>query len=643
MPLLLQGKSVLIASPTASGKTEAAFAPLYQRHVSFGRSDVSVVYVAPTKALVNDMRERLLAYFGDAPIESIQRYTGDHHEFHASRGGFVLLATPEALDSLQLVLPEALRSVRAVILDEIHLLHGTARGQQLRSVVARVRARSIAPKDKRDDFQIVAMTATVHDLAEVSRCWLGEEAFIVDNGAPRPIEMVYLPRPERGLVASLAQQVRSSKHCKVLMFCNTRNAAHELAAGLHHELAGDHCPVFLHIGLLSKDERERVENALRRERKWICVATSTLEVGVDVGDIDVVVLCQPPLSVGEFMQRIGRGNRRSERSIVWAQACDDREERLYQALLRCARTGTLDDQHEYERYSVEFQQILSLAWAGVRSGAPLTVDNIEGRVGRSIDAALLSDMRATGALADSRGALIPNDNLMDIGDARRIHSVIAGGGRSLQLVDSRSGDVLGAVAEMAIDDVIYTGDRFHMIHARDGGGVYVAGADKRAAGLAKLPATRGTRRGLSRQVAWALAELDGFDPSIWKYDHGRLLTWGGVQYNGLLAIVLRTTGRFDSLQSDEYCCRGAGPFASVTPTFVELLVIEIEKSGGISARAAASFRTSSAFFESLGAALQQEEIRRSVPWHGFKRWLRACSRNSESIRQPERKENEGTE
>jgi len=140
MPILVRGTSALISSPTASGKTEAAFAPLYQRHVTFKRQTTSVLYVAPTKALVNDMYERLLGYFGSTGPEAIQRYTGDHHDFHDSHGNFAVLCTPEALDSLHLLHGDRLAGVRAVICDELHLLHGSPRGQQLRGVIARLRS-----------------------------------------------------------------------------------------------------------------------------------------------------------------------------------------------------------------------------------------------------------------------------------------------------------------------------------------------------------------------------------------------------------------------------------------------------------------------------------------------------------------------
>src|ERR1700758_5466839 len=88
MPEVVRGHDVLFAAPTASGKTEAAVAPLYQRHISFKRRNLSTVYVAPTKALVNDLYERLVAYLGTRQPGSVARYTGDRHEVRTAAGVF---------------------------------------------------------------------------------------------------------------------------------------------------------------------------------------------------------------------------------------------------------------------------------------------------------------------------------------------------------------------------------------------------------------------------------------------------------------------------------------------------------------------------------------------------------------------------
>lgn len=627
MPVLVRGQSALLSSPTASGKSEAVFAPLYQRHVTFRRKDLSVVYVAPTKALVNDMFERLQTYFGATSSETIQRYTGDHHEFRDPFGKFALLSTPEALDSLQLVRPALLGSVRAMICDEIHLLHGTARGQQLRSVIARTRTHASPPLDPRDTFQIAGMTATVRDQEVVAQKWLGPDACTVNVGEPRQIEMTVIQAPNANLAATVATELRESPHKKILLFANTRNGAHRMAADLSRLLAGDSWPVYLHVGILSRTERERIESAMRREPKAVCVATSTLEVGIDIGDVDLVILCEPPYSISGFLQRIGRGNRRSERCVVWACAETASDFALYNALLHCGRNGILDDDNEYDRPSVEFQQALSLAWIGARLSDPLTFGNLAERSGGAVTEIVAHDMVESGVLRDIRGALIPSDEWMDEGDRRRLHSVIAGA-PGLPLVDLRSGEVIGlAQRDSSMEGSLYAGSSLTSIRVSDQAGVYLSGSRSRSTHLlAKLPSARGRKKGLSRPLVWAMAELSGQDPKQWTRNGDRLVTWGGVQYNRLLSTILSISHGLKQVESDAFAISNASGLTFQDPQSILNLARQVLDGGQIPPRLAEAFRENTPQLRHLTRRLQNTEALRSVPWNGFLRWLNDCLR-----------------
>ena len=236
MPEIVRGHDVLFASPTASGKTEAVVTPLFQRHLSFQRQALSTVYVAPTKALVNDLHARLVGVLGTRYPNAIRRYTGDRHELGAVSGGFCVLVTPEALDSLQLRRPEALADIRAVIIDEIHLLHGQPRGQQLRHVIDRIRRATKPARSQRDNFQIVGMTATLDDTYAVGHVWLGKNAKILMEGSPRQIDSELLDisngtihDPYLSRAQAIARWLNASNLEKLLIFANSRNAAHSLA------------------------------------------------------------------------------------------------------------------------------------------------------------------------------------------------------------------------------------------------------------------------------------------------------------------------------------------------------------------------------------------------------------------------------
>jgi ATP-dependent Lhr-like helicase len=629
MPALVRGASALLSGPTASGKTEAVLAPLYQRHVSFGRQQLSVVYVAPTKALVNDMYERLMGYFASSSPGIIQRYTGDHHEFSSPLGRFMLLATPEALDSLQLMRPEDLEYVRALVLDELHLLHGSARGQQLLAVNARIRARCRAPVDKRDDFQTVAMTATLREAEAVAAKWCGTGAHVIHTAGARAIELETLLVGRTGAAASLASRIRATARAgtaeKFLIFANSRNRAHQLAAALAGELSRDAMPVFFHAGVLSRSERERVEGAMKKDRRGVCVATSTLEVGIDIGDVDVVVLAEPTHSVSAFMQRIGRGNRRSSRCVVWACAADQAEVHLYECLQHCAERGEVDDAHDYHRPSVDFQQVMSAAWRGMRTESPLTRANVEARTAGVVEVDVVDDMLLTGALLEVRGALVPSDEWCDECDARTIHSVIVGSaGRSL--VDVNSGDVLGVGgAEMNAGGLVYAGSGLRAIAGSDGAGVYLRGVNRRSLEpLAKLPSAGGSGlRGVSRQVMWARASLAGQDPRVW-YRHGdTLVTWGGTRYNQMLAAVLLASGHAKGLSASPLGLSGLT--LDVSPASLADSAREVSRRRLIPDKVASRFRETTQYVKHLSPAMAREESQRALPIDGLVRWLAECS------------------
>lgn len=638
MPAIVRGDSVIVSSPTASGKTEAAVAPLYQRHVSFGRTSLSVVYVAPTRALVNDLYGRLRDYLGARAEGLVCRYTGDHHDFRAPEGAFVLLATPEALDSLQLTQPAKLRHVRAVVVDEVHLLHGTPRGEQLRYVLSRLWAAAEAPSHPKDRRQTVVMTATVRDLAGVQRYWTSGQGEIVTAGDPRQIEAVYAEiragtRDERALCAAQAICTWLEEHgeSKVLVFGNSRNSTHRLAVALDEKLAGSRWPVHFHVGILSAAERDRIEEAMRKGRCGVCVATSTLEVGIDIGDIDLIVLADVPHSIHSYLQRIGRGNRASEVCRVLAIHNGPAERRLLEALHHCACRGLLDDEHEYERPSVRFQQLLSLAWQGMRSGDPLTFRNVERRTGGHRFQDVLDDMLATGALREVRGAFIPSDELTDECDRRKMHTVLFEP-RGWAIADGSTGSVLAYGDRDQEGGLVFLGGGLKRLTRTASGDVFVEKpAGPKGGALAFLP-TAGRRRGqeLSRSLVWALAEMEDANPRRWTVDRRGLVTWGGMRFNLLLATVLKKCGVAPKAEPSDYGLAGLeGEAASFGPRRMAELVEQVEKAGGIPLSEARRFLQPSRYYERLGEALRRLEAVNSVPFGACLQWLAECEEEVE--------------
>ena len=627
MPEVIKGHNVLFAAPTASGKTEAVVAPIYQRHISFRRQRLSTIYVAPTKALVNDLYERLVNYLGTRQPGIIARYTGDRHEFRSASGVFCLLATPEALDSLQLRRPEMLAEVRTIIVDEIHLLHGQARGQQLRHVISRIEQAAKPAPSSRDRLQVVGMTATLDDMASVAKFWLGDSAKVLSHGSPREIDLQFIDLGSDVNVHSdlmrarlLARWLHQAGAEKVLVFANSRNGAHALAAHLHRELSGTRWLVHLHFGALAATERERVEEDMRTKRYGVCIATTTLEIGIDIGDVDAVVLSDPPRSVSGFLQRIGRGNRRSDvcRVVAFRSSMDD--EMLIRALVDCGRRGELDDLHEYDRPSVRFQQILSLCWRATRQERPLSIAALCAEAGTEDHAPIIHAMIATGALSDVRGALVPCDRLMDEADAGHIHTVIAGrpGGA---VVDIRTGMTAMRDADgTSAGGAIFHGGSMRRLLAGSDGKAFLGEKAGRSLPLARIRST-GAGLSMSRSVIWGLARQRGFDPTRWQLAGAELVTWGGETFNTLLAALLTRQAPGRRFVATAESVIGPVSTIDVVVGSIRELARVTERSGDLPLSVATKFTSPSRFLSELSSDLAAEEKRRSPPWTPFHRWL----------------------
>lgn len=625
MPLIVKGGSVLLCGPTASGKTEAAVAPLFQRHFSFQRDRLSVVYVAPTKALANDLKARLDNYLGREVTGIVSRYTGDHHECKAAEGSFILLSTPEALDSLQLMQPEILFGIRAVVIDEIHFLHGKARGQQLRCVIDRICRNAAEPRSPKDIFQMIGMSATLNNMEEVAQLWLGEGSLIAKAGDTRQIEMDLVETPpSAGKAEQIAHWIEQNAPQKALVFANSRNRAHEIAVELSNKLNGSRWPVHMHIGILSRTERERVEHAMKEDLFGLCVATSTLELGIDIGEIEAVILVEPPYSINGFLQRIGRGNRRTEICRVLAIYQDEQEKEVFQALHNCARNGVLDDLYEYDRPSVKFQQLLSLIWREIRSGRMVTKRLLSEMLKGAMPQyeMLLEDMLTTGALRETHGEYILSNELMDEADARRIHSVLAGTS-GMNLTDSRSGETVAhSLDGQTARGGFYSGGKIKYLEIAPSGEFYLRDAGEKEKGaLAKLSAARG-KKGLSRRLMWSVAEIRGIDPKRWYFSEHRLTTWGGSDYNRLLKIIFQKENVAQKVTSDE---EGLSAHKwNVVPDPERTRDMAERISWYKLGKSAAGFREPTRYMRRLGTRLQHTEAVNAIPIRIFMKWLDEC-------------------
>jgi ATP-dependent Lhr-like helicase len=368
-PAIRAGDDVVIAAPTGSGKTLAAFTlaldDLIRRAASGTLPDRTlVVYVSPLKALSNDVRENLekplaqlysLAVERSTPLEPIRTAvrTGDttpaQRQHMLRKPPHVLVTTPESL----FILLTAERSrrlfagVSCVIVDEIHAMAGNKRGSHLALTLARLDDLIAREGGRRP--QRIGLSATVRPLDEVAR-FLSPTAHIVDIGHRRAMELsVEVPSDELGPVASqemwseiydrVAEQIR--RHRTTLVFVGTRRMSERVAFALNERL-GDGF-VMPHHGSLARETRFGVERRLRNGELRAVVATASLELGIDIGSVDLVVQLGSPRSIGVALQRIGRSGHwigAMPRGIFYVTTRDELLECA--ALVRAIRSGSLD-------------------------------------------------------------------------------------------------------------------------------------------------------------------------------------------------------------------------------------------------------------------------------------------------------------
>lgn len=359
IPRILAGENLVVISPAASGKTEAVVAPVVERLLPERRGRFSVLYVSPTRALVNDLYRRLAG-----PLEYLElplsRKTGDHPTIDEKRLPFMLITTPESFDSLLCRHTRIFKDFAAVILDELHLLDNTPRGDQLRVLLERLRLLN-------KDVRYCALSATIDDLDIGTRYFPAPAVVKVENR--RDIDETLIPMADDWPDKVMAELGR--RECrKVLCFFNARSYAEASAKRLDRPpFAGR---VWVHHASLTKEVRETVEAAMNRERVGLLCCTSTLELGIDIGDIDAVVLVRPPFNVSSLLQRLGRGNRRRQSYLSVIGLYQGSWERfLFESFLECAAEGRLYEKRYTPALSVIPQQVLSYLFQRRRIGTTL--------------------------------------------------------------------------------------------------------------------------------------------------------------------------------------------------------------------------------------------------------------------------------
>jgi ATP-dependent helicase Lhr and Lhr-like helicase len=362
-PILEGGRDIIIAAATAAGKTEAAFLPICSKIVESPLGSVRALYISPLKALINDQFSRLeeLCEHLDIPVH---RWHGDVSSGHKrevlSNPAGILLITPESLEALFVLRGTAIAGLFGkldfVVVDELHTFIGTERGQQLQSLLSRMElvARRRIPR--------VALSATLGDM-ELATEFLrpdsalpcqtlvstesGQDLHLQLRGyrikppEPSKKEKAASEGPEDGsgismVAAHLFNVLRGQDN---LIFVNSRQNVELYADHLRRLCEQAHLPneFWPHHGNLSRDLREDAETALKdHSLPTTVVCTTTLELGIDIGNVATIAQVGVPPMVSSLRQRLGRSGRRGEPAVlrIYIQELDPRPDSAPQDYLR---------------------------------------------------------------------------------------------------------------------------------------------------------------------------------------------------------------------------------------------------------------------------------------------------------------------
>ena len=429
---ITRGGDVLVIAPTAGGKSEAALIPVMDDMLKNGRTGVTCLYLSPLKALINDQEERFSAFCVPTGL-SVMKWHGDVPK--GDRGWkdgepphFVMI-TPESLEVLlqEKKISADLRNLRYVIIDELHAFVESERGVHLKILLSRL------DRIAKNPVQRIGLSATLGNPEEIL-CWLSDNR--------RKTELVTVPAPakEKQFVFIVKEEeekqidalVRIVSGRKSLVFVNSRSEAEKIMkAG-----AGRIRNLHIHHSSLPTAQRKTAEDAFHSDEGACIICTSTLELGIDIGDLDVVVQVHPPNSVSSFLQRMGRSGRRGKSAFVAWILANPCELLCSCAVIECAIKKEVEDLYPPKKpYNVLIQQIfLTLFHATRTSRKKLARQLLTYPAFSSISPAVLdeiwSHLIAAGYLSLDGEMLMPGteaERVFGRSNWKALYSVISGG------------------------------------------------------------------------------------------------------------------------------------------------------------------------------------------------------------------------
>lgn len=377
--IMTTDNNYVLASRTASGKTEAAFLPIFSK-VDFNQPGVQVLYISPLIALINDQMERVEELCSYLDV-TVTKWHGEasaikKNKLLESPDGIVLI-TPESIEAMFQNKPENVKklfsNLKFVVVDEIHYYFGTERGVHLQSLLYRLSRINVGK------CRYVGLSATIEDFTLAKEFFGNPEntKVLIDN-TPKPhkIEIKYFPSEPLQLSVDLLKDLyKKTRGKKALVFANSRTLVENVSVKLSQisELVGGHFNYFSHHSSIDRDIKEYAAffaKHSRHEPFTIC-CTSTLELGIDIGNVDTVVQIGAPHSVSSMVQRMGRSGRgQNSTSELTIYATNKWE--LLQALAcwRLHEKGVLEATERMDRpYDILLHQMLSIVKERIEIGA----------------------------------------------------------------------------------------------------------------------------------------------------------------------------------------------------------------------------------------------------------------------------------
>jgi ATP-dependent Lhr-like helicase len=507
---LLAGENAVVLAPTAGGKTEASMFPTLSGLVTSEPDGVGALYVAPIKALLNNQAERLGLY---TEMVGLRRFVWHGDTQDNLRRQFLrepaelLMTTPESLEvmliSKRVDEHKLFGDLRVVVIDEVHAMAGTDRGAHLMSVIERL------ARVSRHDVQRVGLSATVGN-PQAILTWLQGTSKrarrVVDPPKP-PARRQLLVAHREDLEAVSADAARLARGKKSLLFCQSRSTTEAVAQ--HMRRAGT--AVFVHHSAVSREERALAEERFHRGSDACVVCTSTLELGIDVGDLDAVLQAEAPDTVSSFLQRMGRTGRRPGQVANTTFLCETTEGVLQAvALVELAKAGWVESVPVEARcWPVLIHQLLAMALAadGVTAEDAWThLSRVPdfGGIHRAEYERLLRWMLADGALRLASGRLVLGPKAeRRFGKKNFMELFAVFSSQETYAVQTASGQPLGTLSQAFVDRLV-DGVSSFLLGGRGWAVLRVEHGDRR---VVVAPAARG------KQPSWGgfLPQFLGFE------------------------------------------------------------------------------------------------------------------------------------